>query len=125
MQPRRPPSFSRPNSVTLDASGYGHCFVTCPGNVTWTVKRVSVSTNAEPPVPGSGAVTIQPTLTIYKDKAPNPSAFVAGSSSGNRDTARADEVLMPGESLCAEWIGTTDHAGLIATMVVAGTYTEG
>lgn len=116
----RPPSFSRPGSVRLDSTGYGFVAVTCPGGAVWNVRRVSASTNAPVVAPGSGVVSVQPVLTIYRDNEPNASAFVAGSYSGNRTSASADETLLPGESLCAEWVGTTAHAGLIGTVVLAG-----
>lgn len=121
----RPPSFQRPANVKLNSSGYGFAVVTCPSGVTWVINRVSASTNAPVPVPGSGAVAIQPVLTIYRDNKPNPAAFVADSHSGNRTSARADETLLPGESLCAEWIGTSAHAGLIATVTISGVYYQG
>ncbi len=121
----RPQTFSRPVNVVLDAAGYGHVAITCPSGVVWQVLRVSASTNAPPVVPGTGPVTVQPIFTVYADNKPNPAAFIADSYSGNKTTARADETLMPGQSLCAEWRGIPAHAGLIGTMTIAGNYFQG
>lgn len=111
-------TFTKPANVTLDATGYGFCFVTAP--VPWKVTRISVSTNAPVPTPGTGVVVVPPTISLYEGVSPNSSKFVEGSYNGNRTSSDTVHDLDAGESLCVEWRGNTSHAGLIGTMTVKG-----
>lgn len=114
----RPQRFIRFANCVLNAAGYGYCTITAPGGTAWTVQLISVSTNAVDPYG-----TVQPTVAVYGDSAPNPAHYIEGTGQGNRDTSNSTYTLLGGESLTAEW--TDGVPGNIATFRVTGYQTEG
>jgi hypothetical protein len=106
--------FGRVASVLISAAGTGYCTIVCPNGVEWEVTTVSVSTNVANPVG-----TVQPLVTIFDDSSPNPGKFIAGSYSGNRDSAIAKHAMGGGQPITAQWTGAV--AGAIATFRIGGT----
>jgi hypothetical protein len=117
---RAPPTqFTRTASVRLDAAGYGYCTVWCPNGVRWEIDSTSISTSI------SRTLQVpQPICTLYKDSAPNPGGFLENTYNGDNASSNTAISRIGGQPLTAEWYSDANaapsHAGLIATLVVAG-----
>lgn len=118
----RPQRFVATKTVQLNASGYGYATITCPAGVRWEIGHQSASTN----ISNAALQTTpaQPTVAVYQDSAPNLSAYLEGSYSGDRTSSDSKIELLGGESVTCEWTtpaaGIATHASLYATYIVRG-----
>lgn len=96
--------------VTLDANGNGQVALgpALPG-VTWTVTNEATSTTS---------ITNESNFYLYLNQV-GPHNLLAGSFSGNLDSASVPVTVFPGQTLIGLWTG--GDASAVATLTIYGT----